>query len=118
MDWNAIIMTLLSGTTFAGLVTGIVYYRENKRLKQNEVKNSDVETQKQQIELAELYKDKMLNLLDEVSKKQDTGNANQAKMLNKLDKLDERVDALENRVGNIVTYLNGDYQGFLKRQGQ
>ena len=116
MDWNALIMSLLGGTTLASLVTGIVYYRENKKLKKNEVKHSDVETQKSEIELGELYQKKMLELIETVSSKQDTSAANQQKMLDKIDRLDEREDKAERQLANIVAYLNGDYQSFLNRQ--
>lgn len=116
MDWTAIVIGLLSTTTLGGIFSALVFFRQNKALKSNEVKQSDVDTQRQQIELAELYKDKMLGLLEQVSQKQDTGNTNQAKMLDKLDTLDTRMDGVETRVSDIVAYLNGNFQEFLKDQ--
>lgn len=116
MDWTAIVIGLLSTTTLGGIFSALVFFRQNKALKSNEVKQSDVDTQRQQIELAELYKDKMLGLLEQVSQKQDAGNTNQAKMLDKLDTLDSRMDGVETRVSDIVTYLNGNFQEFLKEQ--
>ena len=37
MDWTAIILALLSGTTVGGVVEAFRYRRENRRLKENEV---------------------------------------------------------------------------------
>ena len=116
MDWTAIVIGLLSTTTLGDIFSALVFFRQNRALKSNEVKQSDVDTQRQQIELAELYKDKMLGLLEQVSQKQDTGNDNQTKMLDKLDTLDSRMDGVETRVSDIVAYLNGNFQDFLKEQ--
>ena len=118
MDWNTLIMTLLGGTSIIGLVQAVRYRKENKKLKQNEVKVSTVDAQRQEMELAEMYKDKVLDLLDQVSQKQDSGNNNQARILDKLDTLDGRMDKVENKVSDIVTYLNGDFQDYLQRQHQ
>ena len=57
----------------------------------------------------------MLELIGQVSTKQDMGNENQQRILDKLDTIDERVDKQEVRLSDIVTYLNGDFQDFLKR---
>lgn len=118
MDWNTLIMTLLGGTSIIGLVQAVRYRKENKKLKQNEVKVSTVDAQRQEMELAEMYKDKVLDLLDQVSQKQDSGNNNQARILDKLDTLDGRMDKVEGKVSDIVTYLNGDFQDYLARVHQ
>ena len=116
MDWNAIILTLLGTTSFGGIWAALAYRKENKALKKNEVKDSDTNTQSQQIDLGVKYQTQMLELIEKVNAKQDSSAENQEKMLAKFDKLDERVDNTEKILGNIVTYLNGDYQHFLERQ--
>ena len=119
MDWNSIIIGLLGTTTLGGIFGSIVFYRENKQLKHNEVTNSDTETQQKQINLGELYQTKMLELIERVSQKQDSSAANQAKMIEKIDRLDNRMDKSERELSNIVIYLDGDYQKFLdKRYGK
>lgn len=121
MDWNTLIMTLLGGTSIIGLVQAVRYRKENKRLKENEVKLSNIDAQKQEIDLAEMYKDKVVELaelMEQVSKKQDSGNDNQARILQKLDTLDGRMDKVEGKVSDIVTYLNGDFQDYLARVHQ
>lgn len=107
--WSEIVIALLSGTTLAGIVEAIRYRHENKKLKENEVKVSDVDAQKQEIELAELYKDKVLEMLDQMAAKQDKGNDNQDKMLAKL-------EAMETRIANVELYLNGNYQKWLEEK--
>lgn len=114
-------MALLGGTSFLGVAGAIAYRKENKKLKQNEVKVSNIDAQKQEIDLAEMYKDKVVELaelMEQVSKKQDSGNDNQARILQKLDTLDGRMDKVENKVSDIVTYLNGDFQDYLARVHQ
>ena len=104
-----IVIALLGGTSAVGIVQAIRFRKESKAIKANEVKVSDVDTQRQQMELVELYKDKVLALLDQVSEKQDTGNANQVRMLEKLAALDQRMDDVER-------YLNGPYHAWLAEQ--
>ena len=116
MDWQSIIMTLLGGTTAASIYAAIKYRKQNKALKDNEVKDSDTQTQSKQIDLGVKYQTQMLDLLDKVSAKQDTAADNQKQMLAKIDRLDEREDKTERQMANIVAYLNGDYQDFLERQ--
>lgn len=118
MDWTNILNIVLGGTSIVSVIAAIRYRKQNRDLKNNEVKKDNAETQEKEINLAELYKDKMLELIEQVSQKQDSGNQNQHRILEKLDALDGRMDAMETRVGNIVVYLNGDYQDFLQRQHQ
>ena len=115
MDWTSIIVAVLSGTSLGAIVEAIRYRKQNKALKDDEAKQSNVETQKQQIELADLYKDKMLEMMEQMAAKQDTGNENQQRIIDKLDTLDTRVDRQEESLGNIVAFLNGEYQSFLKK---
>lgn len=115
MELSEILNIIFGGTSVVAVIAWLYFRKENKALKKNEVKVSDVDAQKQQIDLAELYKDKVLELIGQVSEKQDSGNANQQKILDKLDTIDERVDKQEARLSDIVTYLNGDFQEFLRR---
>lgn len=110
------LLTLLGGTSVLSIISAVKYRKENKKLKQLEVKKSHAEAQRQEIDLADMYKDKVLELLEQVSEKQDGGNANQAKMLDKLDTLDSRMDKVEAKVSDIVLYLNGGFQDFVKQQ--
>lgn len=114
--WTEIIISVLSGTTLAGIVEAVRFRRETKRLKENEAKQSDVETQKQQIDLAELYKDKMLQMLEQLSEKQDKGSDNQDKIMQRLEKLDKRMEGVEHKVDEIDIYLNGNFKAWQREQ--
>lgn len=116
MDFSLILNIIFGGTSVISIIGFFIYRKQNKELKNNEVKKDDAETQEKQMNLAELYKDKVLDLIEQVSKKQDSGNDNQTRILQKLDTLDSRTDGIETRLGDVVTYLNGDFQEFLKRQ--
>lgn len=116
MDLSLILNIIFGGTSVISVIGFLIYRKQNKELKNNEVKKDDADTQEKQINLAELYKDKVLDLIEQVSKKQDSGNHNQARILQKLDTLDGRMDKVEGRVGDIVTYLNGEFQDYLRRQ--
>lgn len=123
MDWTALIVALLGGTSLAGIIEAIKYRRENKRLKEaetakaeNEVKDNETDTQMKQMDMADKYFDGMLKMLEQVKNSTDNGNVNQEKMISKLDNITNRVIVVENGMNNIVTYLNGDYQNWLETQ--
>ena len=120
MDWNSIIIMLLSGTTLTGAVAAIRYWRQNKQLKNDEVKKSnnevkqlEIETQKAEIDLANKYKHDMLEVLDMLKENQRENVGNQKEILENLDNLDKRMDRMEVRIGDIETYLNGGYKHYL-----
>jgi phosphoenolpyruvate-protein kinase (PTS system EI component) len=110
MELTEILMMLLSGTTVGGIASAIAYRRQNKKLKENEVKKDDVDTQREQINLAEDYMKKVMELSEmnyEQAKKNGTDNEEILKMIN----------AVAEEQKHIIMYLNGDYQGFLERNG-
>ena len=111
MEWIEIATLLLGGTSVAGVVTSIRYMKQNKRLKNNEVKASDVETQKAQMDLGEEYLKKVMEL-SELNYNQSLKNGkDNAEIIDK-------VKRIEQRTNSIVEYLNGDYQEYLKRKGE
>jgi len=54
-NWNEIVMVVVAFMFSWETISNIRYRRENKKLKQNEVKTSDVDTQKAQIELGDMF---------------------------------------------------------------
>lgn len=123
MDWTALIIALLSGTTLGGIVEAIRYRRENKRIKEaetakaeNEVKDNETDTQMKQMDMADKYFDGMLKMLEQVKNSTESGNVNQKKMMDDLSDIRKRIAVLEESTSNIVTYLNGDYQNWLDNQ--
>lgn len=122
MEWSEIIITivttLLGGTTISSIYLAVKYRKENKTIKASEATQSNVEAQKAQIELANLYRDKMLEMMDLLSVKQDKGNLNQEKMLSMLTSLDSRVDGLEVDMSHVKGYLNGELSAWVAQHQQ
>lgn len=120
MEISEILNYILGGTSLVAIIGFIIYRKENRKLKQNEVKKDDAATQREQIELADLYKDKVVELTELMSEaailaKLDSLSAQSEDHGRKLDTIDSRVDSQETRLADIVTYLNGDFQEYLKR---
>lgn len=116
MWWQTIIIDVLSVTSILSIIAMIRFWKQNKKLKDNEVKindsevaQADVEAQKAEIDLANLYKQNMLDMMEQFKKNDD----NQALMIEKLDRLDERMEKVEKKVGDIESYLNGPYHQYL-----
>ena len=116
MDWNTVIIDFLSVTSILSIVGLIRFWRQNKKLKNNEVKKDDVETQKAEIDLANLYKEEMLKVIDLLKSSQSQNHGNQKQILTKLGGLDDRLEKVEIKIGDIETYLNGPYHKWLSEQ--
>lgn len=106
MDWNAIIMILLSGTTVGGVVSAIWYRKQNKTIKESEATQADVEAQKAEIDLANKYRDEMLNMVEMVKAANEKNFTNQDEIIRSLTRL-------ETKVGDIESYLNGPYHQYV-----
>lgn len=103
-------MAVLSGTTIGGVVEAIRYRRQNKNLKENEVKKDDVETQREQINLAEEYMKKVMDLCEMNYNGIVSNGKDNERILAK-------IDAVAEEQRHIIAYLNGDYQAFLEKNG-
>ena len=119
-----ILNIVFGGTTLCGVIAAIVYRRQNKRIKESEAKQaestatvSDVEAQKAKIDLGEMFLGKAQEWFTQIEQMQKTGNetnaANQNKMMQTLERLDERTENVELSLADVVKYLNGDYQQWL-----
>lgn len=106
MDWNAIIMMLLGGTTVGGVVSAIWYRKQNKTIKESEATQADVEAQKAEIDLANKYRDEMLNMVEMVKAANEKNFTNQDEIIRSLTRL-------ETKVGDIESYLNGPYHQYI-----
>ena len=106
MDWNAIIMMLLGGTTVGGVISAIWYRKQNKTIKNSEATQADVEAQKAEIDLANKYRDEMLNMVQMVKDANEKNFTNQDEIIRSLTRL-------ETKVGDIESYLNGPYHQYI-----
>lgn len=130
MELNEILNWVFGGTSLAAVVGFIIFRKQYKKLKDNEVKVSSADAQKQDIDLSDYYKDKMLKMMDEFSERQKNGNANQEQIMTRIEQLHEqndsqnktltelvqRADKQERAMTDIVEYLNGDYQEHLHKK--
>ena len=131
MDWNTIILAIIGVVFSWETYSNVKYRRENKKLKEDEVKKSDVDTQKAQIELGDLFVEKskaMFEQMQELQEKtllatQKNGIDNES-IIKKMDTIEaeqKRQSAELKRIAdeqaNIVTFVNGEYQDFLAKNG-
>jgi F0F1-type ATP synthase membrane subunit b/b' len=113
MDWTTIIVGLLSGTTVGGIIEAIRYRRQNIKIKDSEATQSNVEAQKSEIDLANKYRDEMLNMVQMVKDANEKNFTNQDEIIKSLRRLDERMEQMEIKVGDIESYLNGPYHQYV-----
>ncbi len=145
MDWNAIILTVIGVMFSWETYNNIKYRRENKKLKENEVKTSDVDTQKAQIELGDLFLDKSKEMFQKMqelqeqtllaTKKNGIDNEDIIKQLNEVVAEQKRIAEVQEKQGeemkrqgeelkrlsegqeHMVSFLNGEYQSYLTENG-
>jgi len=123
MEWTEIILAILSGTTLGGIVEAVRYRKENRRIKQAETSNVETNEQHQRIDLAEEYMKKVLELSEQTYQASVKGNGNQAEMMESLKQLKEQISDLAEQnekqdtvLQDIIKFLNGDFQDFLRTQ--
>lgn len=115
MDWTSIIITLLSGSTLAGLLETIRFRKQNEKLKTNEVRKSDIDLVGQ---MAELLSGEMKEIkastktpLDDINNKLDA-------MQGGFNDMHANLDEVKIEVCNIKNYLNGPYKEWLKKNNK
>jgi uncharacterized protein involved in exopolysaccharide biosynthesis len=116
IDWNTIILTVVTVLFSWETFNNIKYRKENKKLKQNEVKTSDAETAKQQIDLVVYFKEQTLTMLQQIQDMQAKGNDNQSTMMEDMRQLKEQNERQDSLLTDIVTYLNGDFQRYINEK--
>ena len=118
MWWQTIIIDVLSVTSILSIIAMIRFWKQNKRLKDSEVAQSNVEAQKSVISLANLYKEEMLKVINLLKESETKNLGNQKEMMETLKNLDNRMERMELKVGDIESYLNGPYQRYLADKEQ
>lgn len=116
MDWNSLILAVITVLFSWETFNNIKYRKENKKLKQNEVKTSDAETAKQQIDLVVYFKEQTLTMLQQIQDMQAKGNDNQSTMMEDMKQLKEQNERQDALLTDIVTYLNGDFKQYQNEQ--
>lgn len=125
MWWQTIIIDVLSVTSILSIIAMIRFWKQNKKLKDNEVKlkdsevaQSNVEAQKSEISLANLYKEEVLKVINLLKESETKNIGNQKEMMSTLQRLDNRMERMELKVGDIESYLNGPYHRYLADKEQ
>lgn len=127
MDWMSILQMIVGGGFVAGVVELGTWIRNRKADKVKAeaeaaqasatAEVSDVEAQKAKIDLGEMFLGKAQEWFTQIEQMQKSGNeanaANQKKMMQTLERLDERTENVELSLADVVKYLNGDYQQWL-----
>lgn len=113
MWWQTILIDVLSVTSILSIIAVVRFWKQNKKLKDNEVKINDnevaqsaVEAQKAEIDLANKYRDEMLNMVQMVKDANEKNFTNQDEIIRSLTRL-------ETKVGDIESYLNGPYHQYI-----
>lgn len=109
MDWTSIIIALLSGTTLGGIVEAIRFRKQTKELKTIEVKKADVESQREQMDLASDYLTKVKELSELNYQATLKNGMDNSKIITELKRLSERV-------GDIEGCLNGKLANYKKEK--
>lgn len=109
MELTEILNIVFGGTSVVAVVAWLYFRKENKRLKQNEVKVSDVDTQRQQMDLGEDYLKKVMELSELNYKATLKNGTDNSEIIGEVKRIGKKVDDIEG-------YLNGDFKAYLKNK--
>ena len=113
MDWTSIITTVISCGFIFSLLNWIRDRKSDKKIKTNEAAVSDIETQKAKMDLVVKFRDEMISMVDIVKQANEKNFSNQDQIIEKLSRMDERLEKVEVKLGYMEEYLNGNYHQWL-----
>lgn len=119
MDWNTIIQLLISGGIVGTIVevgAGIRYRKSNKTIKESEATVSDVNAQKEQMNLAQDYMEKVKELSELTYQATLQNGKDNTDIITEVREVKKQVGEVAEEQRNIVRYLNGNYQAWLENQ--
>lgn len=132
IDWTTVIVTVLGVVTFESIfkvIDRIRYKKNDKKLRKNEVEKDNVDTDRQQIDLADIF-------LEKTQKWAEIIESGSTKMLEKMEEdkeardedwrqLKEDMEGVKNDVSIVkrmqslqTEYLNGPFREFLREKGK
>lgn len=139
MNWDLLLGIFFGGSSVVGLIIGWYYRRENKQLKQNEVKSSNAEVEEKeiknddaQIDLGKKYLEntlemtqKMQNMMLESDKKRDENwqqqKSDMDEMRRSIKEMAKKVDGIEHKVDNVdkrVSKMDNQVASLTEEVGQ
>ena len=139
MDWGLILGFVFGGTSIGGIITSIIFFKANKKLKENEVKSSSADVEEKeinnddkQIDLGKKYLENTLEMTQRMhemmlasDKKRDETWARQEEAMNELREsvsaLTDKVDGIESKVDSLdkrVTKMDKQVASLTEEVGQ
>ena len=127
MEWIIRILEIVAGVVAGGFVFKVIdrirFKQQEKKLKKDEVDKAEVETDKKQIDLGDLFLEKSQKWGEII----ESNSMKMVKMMEKMDKdkaerdkdwmeLKSDMADVKTELGNLVEYNNGGYQKFLENK--
>ena len=120
MELPVLLSYIFGGTSLVSIALFFIYFRQNKRLKNNEVSQSDTKTQKEQIDLGMQFiesANKAADIIQQASQNTDS----------KIDALSQRIEtkmtgitrnqtSMNKKLKLIEQYLNGGFKQYVEDQ--
>ena len=120
MEISVLLSYIFGGTSLVSIALFFIYFRQNKRLKNNEVSQSDTKTQKEQIDLGMQFiesANKAAEIIQQATQNTD----------NKIDALSQRIEtkmtgitrnqtSMNKKLKLIEQYLNGGFKQYVEDQ--
>lgn len=129
MSLTVLLNYILGGTSITAIVLFLIFFKQNRKLKQNEVSQSDTKTQKEQINLGMQFiesAEKAANIIQQATQNTDNKIDALAKTVNtKLSVVSRNQASMNKKLASsnrelelIKKYLNGNYQEFLAKEAE
>ena len=125
IDWTQLILAVI-GLISSGSITTLAILKYTKKKENIAVKSDDNKEQAERIDLGDKYVTQMLTMIEKLQDAQDKymhSNAldNSERKLtldainSKVYEIHDDLVGVKDEVTNIVQYLNGDYQNYLRK---
>ena len=122
MEMTVLLNYILGGTSLAGIIGTLFYYKHNKKLKQNEVSQSDTKTQSEQINLGMQFIEnskKAVEMIQQTTQSIDGKINDMTKTINtKMSVMSRNQTSMNKKLKMMEKYLNGNYQEFLANEAK
>lgn len=134
MDWIIRILEIVAGVVAGGFIFKVVdrirYKQQDKKLKKDEVDKAEVETDKKQIDLGDLFLEKsqkwgeiiesnsmkMVAIMEKMDKDKEERDKDWIELKNDMIAVKNDMADVKTELSNLVEYNNGGYQDFLKNK--
>lgn len=129
MEISVLLNYVLGGTSIVAIVLFFIFFKQNRKLKNNAVTQSDTKTQSEQINLGMQFIEnstKAVELIQQATQNTDVKIDELAKTVNtKLSVMTRNQTSMNKKLASsnrelelIKKYLNGNYQDFLAKEAE